>query len=214
MNIFNHTNRVITIKNTSFEDSLGMEKSLEVSSDVFDFDRTLEIGFLTLKETKSKTEIDVEDSFNGVKSGPRIVVERTVDIPTVAVVTVGTESELHVYSDSQKLLSIINPQLTVWAFKCKDENGKPFKFCQYFTTAKDRRWLRSKELLRAMICTVVTLVLACVTIHSIWFVEPIEYGTVCFLAFVLLFGVYMTVTHWKFALWVQSVKPYMESVKN
>ena len=113
MKIFNHTSRVITVKNTAFEDSLGMEKSLEISNDVFDFDQTLEIGFLTLKETKSKTEIDVEDSFNGVKSGPRIVVERTVDIPTVAVVTVGTESELHVYSDSKKLLSITNPQLTV-----------------------------------------------------------------------------------------------------
>ena len=213
MKIFNHTSRVITVKNTAFEGSLGMEKSLEISADAFDFDRTVEIGFLTLKESKSKTEIDVEDSFNGMKSRPRLVVERTVDIPTITIVTVGTESELHIYSDNKKLLSILNPQLTIWAVKCKDENGKTLKSPQYFTTAKDRRWLRSKELIRAIICTIVSLILAYTTIHSAWFVKPIEYGTACFAVVVLLFGVYVTLSHWKFALWAHSVKPYIESVK-
>lgn len=210
MRIFNHASRVVTVKSTAFEDSIGMEKSIEVADDCFDFDRTLEIGYLTLKETKSETEVDFVEGFGKTGKQLALSVERKVEIPITTVVEVKNEDELHIYEKKQAIQSLFNPRITLWSTTCKDAARKPIAAKQYFASERDRAHLRRTEALRATICLPLTVIMLAFSVYESIFDTYSLIQLVAWIITLLLASA--TIDHIKNARWAKKVKEIAQSI--
>ena len=153
MNIYNDTDRVITVYTDDFEKSIGCGKSITVEEDWFDQEKVLNVGYMTLQEMKTSVESGWDRSTFGKKWFYYWYIHR--EFPIQCKIHLPSAEEIHITHRESGIPTLLFPHMTVRQLCCDAGQGAVVE--HFFSTAKERRRFLTLQWAKSILWAIVTV---------------------------------------------------------
>ena len=160
MTIYNDTDRVITVYNDAFEESVGLGKSITVEEDWFAQEKVLNVGYMTLKEMKTGVESGWDQSTFGKRWFYYWYIHR--EFPIQCRIHHPSAEEIHISHRVHKIPTLLFPHMTVRQLGC--DAGKGAGVEHFFSSAKERRLFLTQQWAKSIIWAI----LSCFWLIGLW----------------------------------------------
>ena len=153
MTIYNDTDRVITVYNDSFEESIGYGKSITVEEEWFAQEKVFNVRYMALKEMKTGVESGWDRSTFGKKWFYYWYIHW--EFPIECRIHVQSAEEIHITHSVEDIPTLLFPHMTVKKLNCEAEQGVAAE--HFFSAAKDRRRFLSLQWVKSCIWAIVSI---------------------------------------------------------
>ncbi len=153
MTIYNDTDRVITVHNDSFEESIGCGKSITVEDDWLGKENVLHVRYLTLKEMKT----NVESGWDRSTFGKKWFYYRYIhwEFPIECRIHVQSAEEIHITHSVEDIPTLLFPHMIVKKLNCVAGPGVTVEYS--FSSAKERRRFLTLQWIKSLIWAVLSI---------------------------------------------------------